>query len=96
MTARQDIVWLNLADDVATNRQKVLLRVSSIYSLCQGTLDDMQGVVYLADLLQPSLDEQLARLMELKKELLYLPEQQSRPGTEAVQRSLDAPRHRGQ
>ena len=73
MTTRQDVVWLNLNDDVATNKQKVLARVSSVYPLCQGTLDDLQGVVYLADLLNPSLDEQLARLPELKKAPLYLP-----------------------
>jgi putative hemolysin len=73
MTARPDIVWLNLQDDVATNKQKLLARVSSMYPVCQGTLDAVQGVVYLPDLLSPSLEEQLARLPELQKEPLYLP-----------------------
>ena len=44
-----------------------------MYPLCQGTLDELLGVVYLEDLLSPSLEEQLARLPELKKEPLYLP-----------------------
>ncbi|MDB5235613.1 MAG: hemolysin [Hymenobacter sp.] len=93
MTARQDIVWLNLNDDVATNKQKVLSRVSSMYPLCQGTLDDMQGVVYLADLLQPSLDEQLARLPELKKDPLYLPTNSK--AYQALEQFKEARMHQG-
>jgi len=73
MTARQDVVWLNINDDVATNKQKILSRVSSMYPLCRNTLDEMEGVVYLRDLLKPSLEEQLTRLAELKKEPLYFP-----------------------
>ncbi|GGF20039.1 hemolysin family protein [Hymenobacter cavernae] len=73
MTARQDIVWLNVNDDVATNKQKVLSRISAMYPLCRGTLDELEGVVYLHDLLNPSLEEQLTRLAELKKDPLYLP-----------------------
>ena len=93
MTARQDIVWLNLNDDVATNKQKVLSRVSSMYPLCQGTLDDMQGVVYLSDLLQPSLDEQLARLPELKRDPLYLPTNSQ--AYQALEQFKEARMHQG-
>ncbi|WP_426060819.1 hemolysin family protein [Hymenobacter sp. B1770] len=93
MTARHDIVWLNLNDDVATNKQKVLSRVSSMYPLCQGTLDDIQGVVFLADLLKPSLDEQLARLPELKKDPLYLPTNSK--AYQALEQFKEARMHQG-
>ncbi|HEX8657321.1 MAG TPA: hemolysin family protein, partial [Hymenobacter sp.] len=93
MTARQEIVWLNLDDDVATNKQKVLARVSSMYPVCRGTLDDMQGVVYLADLLHPSLDEQLTRLPELQKNPLYLPTNSK--AYQALEQFKEARMHQG-
>ncbi|HEX8328581.1 MAG TPA: hemolysin family protein [Hymenobacter sp.] len=93
MTARQDMVWLNLNDDVATNKQKVLARVSSMYPVCRGTLDDMQGVVYLADLLQPSLEEQLGRLPELKRDPLYLPTNSK--AYQALEQFKEARTHQG-
>ena len=93
MTARQDIVWLNVNDDVATNKQKVLSRISSMYPLCQGTLDNMLGVVHLHDLLKPSLDEQLMRLPELKKDPLYLPSNSK--AYQALEQFKEARTHQG-
>ena len=93
MTARQDIVWLNVNDDAATNKQKVLSRISSMYPLCCGTLDKLEGVVYLHDLLNPSLEEQLTRLAELKKDPLYLPANSK--AYQALEQFKEARTHQG-
>ncbi|WP_324671827.1 hemolysin family protein [Hymenobacter sp. GOD-10R] len=93
MTARQDIAWLNINDDVATNKQKVLSRISSMYPLCRGTLDELEGVVYLHDLLNPSLDEQLTRLGDLKKAPLYLPTNSK--AYQALEQFKEARAHQG-
>ncbi|QNP54302.1 hemolysin family protein [Hymenobacter qilianensis] len=73
MTSRQDIVWLNLHEDVATNKQTVLTRKQSAYPLGQGSLDEVRGMVYLKDLVDDHLDAQLGRLAELQHEPLFLP-----------------------
>ena len=93
MTARQNIVWLNVDDDVATNKRKILTRVSSMYPLCKGTLDELQGVVYLQDLLNPSLEEQLTRLSELKRRPLYLPTNSK--AYQALEQFKEARKHQG-
>ncbi|MBD2717291.1 HlyC/CorC family transporter [Microvirga sp. STR05] len=73
MTSRQDIVWLDLNDDLTITKQKVLTRKQSAYPLCQGSLDEVRGMVYLKDLVNETLDAQLLRLAELQKEPLFMP-----------------------
>ncbi|MDF7815392.1 hemolysin family protein [Hymenobacter sp. YC55] len=73
MTSRQDIVWLDLDDDPAATKQTVLTRKQSAYPLCQGSLDEVRGMVYLKDLVDEHLDAQLLRLEELQKEPLFMP-----------------------
>ncbi|MBT9395418.1 hemolysin family protein [Hymenobacter sp. NST-14] len=73
MTSRQDIVWLDLEQDAATLKQLVLTRKQSAYPLCQGSLDEVRGMVYLKDLVADDLDQQLARLGELQQEPLFIP-----------------------
>jgi putative hemolysin len=74
MTYRQNIVWLNLADDLVTNREKILTHKQSLYPLCKQSIDKIEGIIYSKDLLHSNLDEQLTRLNELKKEALFIPQ----------------------
>jgi putative hemolysin len=74
MTHRQDIVWLNLADDIVINREKILTHRQSLYPLCKQTIDQVEGIIYSKDLLHCNLDEQLSRLNELKAEALFVPQ----------------------
>lgn len=74
MTYRQDIAFLNINDDVESNRQKILVHRHSQYPLCNGTIDDIIGIIYSKDLLHPNIEQQLARLQEIKREALFLPE----------------------
>lgn len=74
MTSRQDIEWLDLQADLDTTRQTVLARKRSAYPLCQGSLDEVRGMVYLKDLVNEiPLDTQLLRLSELQREPLFMP-----------------------
>lgn len=73
MTGRQDIVWLDLEQDAAALKQLVLARKQSAYPLCQGSLDEVRGMVYLKDMVADDLDQQLARLAELQQEPLFIP-----------------------
>ncbi|WP_400190390.1 hemolysin family protein [Hymenobacter sp. B81] len=73
MTSRQDIVWLDLDDDLAALKRTVLTRKQSAYPLCRGSLDQVQGMVYLKDLIDDHIDQQLERLEALQREPLFLP-----------------------
>ncbi len=74
MTHRQDIVWLDVADDLPTNKEKILHHKQTLYPLCRGSIDEVLGMLYSIDLLGMNLDEQLLRLEELKQEALFIPE----------------------
>lgn len=74
MTYRQDIIWLDLNADIAINRDKILTHRQTLYPLCNGKIDQVEGIVYSKDLIHSNLDVQLGRLSELKKEALFIPE----------------------
>jgi putative hemolysin len=72
MTYRQDIIWLDSSADIATNREKILTHRQTLYPLCKESIDNVEGIIYSKDLIHTNLDEQLGRLNELKKEVLYI------------------------
>jgi putative hemolysin len=74
MTYRQDIIFLDSNADIATNRDKILTHRQTLYPLCRETIDNVEGIIYSKDLIHTNLDEQLARLSELKKEAIYIAE----------------------
>lgn len=45
MTHRTKIVWLDIKDDNATLRKKIGGEIHSIYPVCDGSLDNLQGIV---------------------------------------------------
>jgi len=74
MTNRQDVVFLDLEADVEENKQKIIEYKHSVYPLCEGSVDDIVGLIYIKDFLGKDLDQQLTRLIDLKREALYIPE----------------------
>ena len=74
MTNRQDIVYLDLEDDLAENRAKVLEYRHSVFPLCNGSVDEVVGLVYTKDFLGKDLDTELMRLSDLKRDALFVPE----------------------
>jgi len=73
MTHRTDIVWLDIAEDRTSVKEKIKEHQHSVYPLCEGNIDDIKGVVYVKDLyLHPD-----APLADLMKDALFVPENNS-------------------
>jgi putative hemolysin len=53
MIPRAEIVWLDVADPMATLLQCIADSGHTRFPVCRGSLDDVQGVLRLASLLQP-------------------------------------------
>ncbi|WP_345268771.1 hemolysin family protein [Nibrella viscosa] len=74
MTNRQEIVYLDLEADPAENKQKILEYKHSVYPLCNDGVDEVVGLIYSKDLLGKDLDDELLQLSDLKRDVLYIPE----------------------
>ena len=74
MTNRQEIVYLDLEDEPTENKAKIVEYRHSVYPLCRGSVDEVVGLIYTKDFLGKDLDTELLRLDELKREALFVPE----------------------
>lgn len=74
MTNRQEIVFLDLEDDPAENKARIIEHRHSVYPLCNGGVDEVVGLIYTKDLLGKDLDTELLRLNEMKRDVLFVPE----------------------
>ena len=74
MTNRQEIVYLDLEDDSADNKAKILEFKHSVYLLCNGGVDEVVGLIYSKDFLGKDLDNELQRLSDMKRDVLFVPE----------------------
>ncbi len=74
MTHRTDIVWLQLNDTVQDIKNKLDDIIFSTFPVCENTIDDIKGLVYVKDLLKASPDTPLYKLV---KPALFVPENNS-------------------
>jgi putative hemolysin len=74
MTNRQSIVYLDLQADVLENKAQILDYKHAVYPLVNGTVDEVVGLVHSKDLLGKDLDTELTRLGDLKRDALFIPE----------------------
>jgi len=74
MTPRPDMVWLDLDDSAETNRQKMLDSGHSRFPICQSDLENVLGVVHVADLLSRCLASQALDLTVSLRQPLFVPE----------------------
>jgi putative hemolysin len=74
MTNRQEITYLDLQDDPAENKEKIVTHKHSIYPLVNGTVDEVVGIIHSKDFLGKDLDLELTRLRDTAREVLYIPE----------------------
>jgi len=74
MTNRQEIVYLDLEDDLEENKAKITEYRHSVFPLCNGGVDEVVGLIYTKDFLGKDLDTELLRLNELKRDALFVPE----------------------
>ena len=74
MTHRTDIVWYNVNDTLTDIKNKFGDIIYSTFPVCEGTVDNIKGIVYVKDLLKSNPDRALADIM---KPALFVPENNS-------------------
>lgn len=74
MTHRSDIVWFNLDDNEEKIKEKILNEPHSVYPICNGSIDEIKGIVSIKDLyITP--DQQLFK--DIMEPALFVPENNS-------------------
>jgi putative hemolysin len=74
MTPRPDIVWLDIDDDWETNCKKIVDSQYSRFPVCQEVLDNVMGVIHVADILSQTLLGQKPNLTDPLLKPLLVPE----------------------
>ncbi|KAB7727908.1 DUF21 domain-containing protein [Rudanella paleaurantiibacter] len=74
MTNRQEIVYLDLEADPEENIEKVISYKHSTYPLCNGSVDEVVGLVASKDLLGKDLNTEINNLEAISREVLFIPE----------------------
>ncbi len=74
MTHRTEIVWFDVEDTVQSIIDKSDQIVYSTYPVCDKTVDDIKGIIYIKDLLKATAD---TKLKDISKPALFVPENNS-------------------
>ena len=74
MTHRTDIVWLDLNQTISETKDQLGEIIYSTFPACEGTIDNIKGIVYVKDMLKAAPDTKLA---EMVKPSLFVPENNS-------------------
>lgn len=74
MTPRLELVWLDLRDSAEINRRKIQDHPHSRFPVCQETLDNLLGIVYVTDVLAQQFKGQPIDLTALLRQPLVIPE----------------------
>jgi len=74
MTHHSDIIWFNLEDNEDKIKEKILQEPHSAYPICNGSIDDIKGVVSIKDL-YISPDSTLFK--DIMQPALFIPENNS-------------------
>jgi len=73
MTHRTDIVWFDVNEERSSVKEKIKEFQHSVYPLCNETIDNIEGIVYVKDMfLEPD-----APLKGLMRKALFIPENNS-------------------
>jgi putative hemolysin len=71
MTHRSDIIWFEQNDNESKIREKIIEDPHSIYPICDGTLDNIKGVVSIKDLY---IADDLTLFKDLMQPALFVPD----------------------
>jgi putative hemolysin len=74
MTPRPDLTWLDLEDSIAMTREKIVNSEYSRLPVCQGELDEVLGVIHVADLLSQTFKGEELNLTTALRQPLFIPE----------------------
>jgi putative hemolysin len=71
MTHRHDILWFDLSDNENAIKEKILREPHSVYPICDGTIDKLQGIVSIKDMY---VTPDFTPFKEMMKPALFVPE----------------------
>ncbi|HNS71882.1 MAG TPA: hemolysin family protein [bacterium] len=74
MTPRTDVVWLSTQDAAEETYKKILDSEHSRFPVCDGSLDEVIGVVRAKDLLENTISNREVDLRKHMQQALYVPE----------------------
>jgi putative hemolysin len=74
MTHRTDITWFDEGDTVRSVKEKSGQIIFSTYPVCDGSVDNIRGILFIKDLFRANDDDQLRSLI---KPALFVPENNS-------------------
>ena len=76
MTSRNDIIWLNIYENIETNKNKIASFTHSIYPVCDNELDNILGIIYVKDVFNSMLIDPSTELKQFIKPVNILPDSQ--------------------
>ena len=71
MTHRSDIIWFDLNDDEDTVRDKILKEPHSVYPICDGSIDNIKGMVSIKDLY---IIDDFTKFKDVVQTAMFVPE----------------------
>ncbi|MGL4631573.1 MAG: hemolysin family protein [Leadbetterella sp.] len=74
MTNINEVTFLDLDDEPAENKVKIIEKKHSVYPVCQDGINDMKGLLYIKDLLGKDMDLELKNLNQMLRPALFIPE----------------------
>lgn len=76
MTVRSDVTWLDINEPEEANIKEMVEHEHSVYPICDKTMDNVLGVVYIKDLFRTIAAGEMIDLRSCIKSALYLPANQ--------------------
>src|SRR5688572_23991379 len=71
MTHRSDIIWFDVDDNEETVRDKIVNEPHSVYPICDGTIDNIKGMVSIKDLY---IIDDFTKFKDVVQQALFVPE----------------------
>jgi putative hemolysin len=71
MTHRSDIVWFDLNDNEESIRDKIIIEPHSVYPICDGSIDNIKGMVSIKDLY---IIDDFTKFKDVVEPALFVPE----------------------
>jgi len=71
MTHRSDIIWFDLNDNEEVVRDKIVQEPHSIYPICDGSIDNIKGMVSIKDLY---IIDDFTRFKDIVQPAMFVPE----------------------
>lgn len=74
MTHRSDILWVDIADDLPTIKEKVQNEMHSAYLVCDQNMDNWKGLIFIKELFPAQFEEQAFQIDNFIRKPIIFPE----------------------